>query len=141
EQSARDKSIRAHAEHLRAALTEPVSEIVAHERADHVHIAVREVDQFQYPVNHRVTERNQRVDCAQRDTVDQLLEERTHTGDSLSSTVGVRAFGARLVHVLIAITGLQSWPALAVLELPEWCLPRSRLRRSRVPSLRTGRRP
>src|SRR6185369_6240705 len=80
EQSTRNESIRGHAEHLCAALAEPVSEIVAHERADHVHIAVREVDQFEYPVNHRVTERNQRVDCAQRDTVDQLLKERTHYG-------------------------------------------------------------
>ena len=98
---------------------EAVGKVKAHESADHVDVSVSEGNQLQYPVDHRVTERNQRVDCAQRDTVDQLLDERTHIRDSLSSTVGVRrSFLARTRN---AITGLQIWP-----RLPALCFRRSR---------------
>ena len=46
-------------------LTGPPSErehAVADERADHVDVAVREVQELQDPVDHRVAERDQRVD-------------------------------------------------------------------------------
>ena len=45
------------------------------ERAQRVHVAMGEVDQLDDPVDHRVAERDQGVDAAQRETVDQLLEE------------------------------------------------------------------
>src|SRR5439155_12320243 len=45
---------------------------------DHKDVAVREVDEAQDPVDHRVTQRNQRVDGAQRKAVDELLEEFRH---------------------------------------------------------------
>ena len=48
---------------------------VADERADHVDVAVREVQQLQDPVDHRVAERDQRVDAAVRDPGDQLGDE------------------------------------------------------------------
>ena len=54
---------------LCAARAQSISEVIAHESANHVHVDVGKVDQFQYPVDHCVTERNQRIDCAQRDTV------------------------------------------------------------------------
>jgi hypothetical protein len=39
---------------------------VADERADHEYIRVREIDEPQHPVNHRVAERDERVDRAER---------------------------------------------------------------------------
>ena len=47
----------------------------ADERADHVHVAVGEVEQLEDPVDHRVPERDQRVDAAEDDPVDRELEE------------------------------------------------------------------
>ena len=43
--------------------------------AEHVHIAVREVDEAQHSKDHRVTERDQGVDRAQGDAVDELLKK------------------------------------------------------------------
>ena len=54
---------------------ERVGDEVAGERPEHVHVAVREVDEAQHAVHHRVPERDQRVDGAERQTVDELLEE------------------------------------------------------------------
>ena len=48
---------------------------VADERADHVDLAVREVQQLEDPVDHRVAERDQRVDAPERQPVDELLNE------------------------------------------------------------------
>src|SRR5665213_2763200 len=43
--------------------------------ADHKHIAMREIDKSQHAVNHRVPKRDQRVDRAERNAVDELLNE------------------------------------------------------------------
>src|SRR5262245_24490322 len=55
-----------------------VGEIKTHERAKHVDIAVREVDQPQYTVNHGVSESDQRICTTLRHAVDELLKERFH---------------------------------------------------------------
>ena len=55
-----------------------VREVIAGERAEHVDVAVREVDEPQHPVHHRVAERDQRIDGAEREAVDELLEEGIH---------------------------------------------------------------
>ena len=47
----------------------------ADERPDHVHVAVREVQQLQDPVDHRVAQRDQGIDAAQDDPVHAQLEE------------------------------------------------------------------
>jgi hypothetical protein len=57
---------------------ERVGDVVARERTKHVHVAVREIDQAQHAVHHRVAERDQRVDRAEREAVDQLLEDGFH---------------------------------------------------------------
>ena len=57
---------------------ERVGEEIAGEGAQHVDVAVREVDEAQHPVHHRVAERDEGVDRAERQPVDQLLEERVH---------------------------------------------------------------
>ena len=57
---------------------ERVGEVVPGERAEHVDVAVREVDEAQHAVHHRVPERDQRVDGAEREAVDELLEEGVH---------------------------------------------------------------
>ena len=59
---------------------------VADERADHVDLAVREVQQLQDPVDHRVAERDQGVDAAERQPVDELLHEEVpvHRSDLLT---------------------------------------------------------
>ena len=49
--------------------------IVADERPDHEHVRVREIDEAQDTVDHRVAERDERVDGAEGEAVDQLLEE------------------------------------------------------------------
>ena len=41
--------------------------------ADHVDVAVREVDEAQDAIDHRVAERDQRVEAAPGDAVDELL--------------------------------------------------------------------
>ena len=50
----------------------------ARQRAHHQHIAVREVDEVDDPVDHRVAERHQCVDAAQNEAVDDLLDEDIH---------------------------------------------------------------
>ena len=57
---------------------ERVGEVVAGERAEHVDVAVREVDEAQHAVHHRVAERDEGVDGAEREAVDELLEEGIH---------------------------------------------------------------
>ena len=57
---------------------ERVGEEVAGERAQHVDVAVREVDEAQHAVHHRVAEGDERVDGAEREAVDELLEKRVH---------------------------------------------------------------
>ena len=44
-------------------------------RADHHDLAVREVDELDDAVDHRVAQRDDRVDAAERQAVDELLEE------------------------------------------------------------------
>ena len=48
---------------------------VADEGADHVDLAVGEVQELEDPVHHRVAKRDQRVHAAEREPVDQLLNE------------------------------------------------------------------
>ena len=57
---------------------EPLDHEVADVRPDHVQVAVREVEQLQHAVDHRVAQRDQRVERAGGDAVDQLLEEERH---------------------------------------------------------------
>src|ERR1043166_4833019 len=45
------------------------------ERANHENITVREIDETEDAVNHGVTEGDERVNCAERETVEQLLEK------------------------------------------------------------------
>ena len=47
---------------------------VAEERADHVHVPVREVEQLQDPVHHRVPQGDQRVEAAEHEAVPQQRE-------------------------------------------------------------------
>ena len=49
-----------------------------HERADHVNLAVGEVDHADDAVDHRVADGDQPVHAAERDAVDQLLEKVRH---------------------------------------------------------------
>jgi hypothetical protein len=49
--------------------------VVAEERADHEDIGVGKVDEPQHAVHHRVPERDERVDGAEREAVEELLEE------------------------------------------------------------------
>src|SRR5436309_13572925 len=44
-------------------------------RADHVHVSVREVQELEDPVDHRVAERDQRVDATVRDPGRELGDE------------------------------------------------------------------
>ena len=57
---------------------ERVREVVSGERAQHVHVAVREVDEPEHPVHHRVPERDECVNGAEREAVNELLEEGIH---------------------------------------------------------------
>ena len=47
-------------------------------RADHVDVAVREVDELDDAVDHRIAERDERVDAAEGYSVNQLLENLLH---------------------------------------------------------------
>ena len=47
----------------------------ADERADHVDVAVREVQELQDSVDHRVAERDQRIEAAENEAVHGELEE------------------------------------------------------------------
>ena len=53
---------------------DPAEEDHGHERADHEDVAMGEVDELDDPVDHRVAERDQRVDRADREGVDGLLD-------------------------------------------------------------------
>ena len=55
----------------------------ARQRADHQHLAVGEVDQVDDPVDHRVAERDQRIDAAEHEAVDDLLDEDIHARATL----------------------------------------------------------
>ena len=55
-----------------------VRKVIPRERTEHVHVAVREIDEPQHAVHHRVPERDECVDGAERETVDELLEEGIH---------------------------------------------------------------
>ena len=54
---------------------ERVGGVVARHRADHVDLAVSEVDQLEHAVHHRVAERDQGVDAAPGDPIEELLEK------------------------------------------------------------------
>ena len=57
----------------------------ADERADHVDVAVREVEQLEDPVDHRVAQRDQRVDAPEDDPVHRQLEVERPAGASARS--------------------------------------------------------
>ncbi len=61
-----------------------------HHRAYHHHFAMREIDQADDAVDHRVAERNQRVDTAERETVDDLLQKGFHEANLPSRRGGPR---------------------------------------------------
>src|SRR5690606_7135809 len=48
--------------------------------ADHDDVAVREIDEADDAVHHRVAQRDQRVDAAQRQAIDELLYKDVHRG-------------------------------------------------------------
>ena len=50
-------------------------EIKAGECAEHEDVAVREIDEPQNAIDHRVAERDERENGAERQTVDELLEK------------------------------------------------------------------
>src|SRR5688572_25306893 len=50
-------------------------QIKPRERTDHEDVAMREVDEAQDAINHRIAQRDERVNRAQRQTVDYLLNE------------------------------------------------------------------
>jgi hypothetical protein len=56
----------------------PADDGPAGQGADHEHIAVREVDQADDAVHHRVPQRHQRIHTAQNQTVDDLLQQNVH---------------------------------------------------------------
>src|SRR6185437_14402019 len=59
-------------------------------RSYHHDFAVREIDQADDAVDHRVAERNQRIDAAEREAVDDLLQEGFHDANLLSRRGGPR---------------------------------------------------
>ena len=59
-----------------------------HEGAGGKHLAVGEIDQPQHPVDHRVAKRDERVDGADRQRIDDLLEDRRHP-DRATSTARI----------------------------------------------------
>ena len=67
------------------------AEVKADERAEHVDIPVREIDEPQHAEDHRVAERDQRIDRALREPVDELLEKfEKLVGHALSVQVAQR---------------------------------------------------
>ena len=56
----------------------PSARVVAHERAEHEDVAVCEVDQLEDAVHHRVAERDERVDGADGDAIEQILKKGLH---------------------------------------------------------------
>ena len=65
-----------------------------HHRADHHDLAVREIDQLDDAVHHRVAERDDGVDAAERQPVDDLLQENVQTGLPRGAPGYVRALAA-----------------------------------------------
>ena len=65
-----DQTVRALTQSLGAAHAQAIGDVVAHKGADHVHVAVREVNQLQHAVNHCVAQRDERINRAERDAVD-----------------------------------------------------------------------
>ena len=63
------------AEQLRAVFG---ADIKSRERAEHEDVAVREIDEAQDAIDHRVAQRDERVDRALRQPVDELLEKFDH---------------------------------------------------------------
>ena len=59
-----DQQQQRHGDRERRRAAEPLDHEVADERPDHVDVAVGEVQQLQDPVDHRVAERDQRVEAA-----------------------------------------------------------------------------
>jgi hypothetical protein len=59
-------------------LREPVAGVIADERSDHEDVAVREVDQLQDAVHHRVAESDERVDRAGSDADQKVLQDGLH---------------------------------------------------------------
>ena len=57
---------------------ERVREVIPGESAQHVDVAVREIDEPEHSVHHRVPERDECVNGAERKAVNELLEEGIH---------------------------------------------------------------
>ena len=78
---------------LGAAHAEGVRQVVPGEGAHHVDVAVREVDELQDAVDHRVAQRDEGVDGPEREPVDEVLEELGHgaVGPTLTSSRRVRS--------------------------------------------------
>jgi hypothetical protein len=55
-------------------------------RPDHHHLAMGEIDELDDPVDHRVTQGHDGVDAAQREAIDQLLQQDVHAGCFLASS-------------------------------------------------------
>jgi hypothetical protein len=62
----------------------------AEERADHVHVAVGEVQELEDPVHHRVAKRDERVEAAERQPADRQVEEQApvHGGKCVTDDYG-----------------------------------------------------
>ena len=60
-------------------------------RADHHHLAVREIDELDDAVHHRVAERDHGVHAAEREAVDHLLQENVHPSSALRARPGARS--------------------------------------------------
>ena len=58
---------------------------------DHQHVAVREIDQVEDAVHHRVAEGDQRIDAAEDEAVEDLLKENFHARSAESLQVGLGA--------------------------------------------------
>ncbi len=74
-----------------------------------------EVQELEDPVDHRVAERDQGVDAAEREAVDELLDEEVHRDAAV--TAAVRPLGAP--HGSRAAVGLLNQLELAVLDLED----------------------
>src|SRR5690606_27626089 len=61
-----------------------------HHGTHHDHIAMGEIDQADDAVHHGVAQRHQGVDTADRDAIDQLLEQNVHEPFTCSHSAGGR---------------------------------------------------
>jgi len=66
-------STRKNANHDGETNVEPTDGINSHHRADHVDVAVREINQTENAVHHGVAHGNERVDRSRRKSIDELL--------------------------------------------------------------------